>query len=219
MGSRARLEPAGKATSSSGSSPLPAWGWPRSQRRWQRSRMAHGMAGLSQGRVQRRPVKSCLALDVLPRDGHHPSPRLRFPSGSATPTGTAQWHWGMNQQPGLLQHWCSCGVTLMAGRCLSWGALGPSVRLCQCPGMDTPAPGASLVTPWPLPLKIIFEDQALPPRQGPSRAMGASLWPIQDGLGGDIGHILPLPMPALAVVSGEVAAPNTWGAQPQGGHG
>lgn len=145
---------------------------------------------------------------VLPRDAAPPFPSAEVSLGKCTPAGTAQWHWGRSQRPGLLQRWCSGGMTLMAGTLM---ALGPSARICQCPGTDTPAPGASLVTSWPIPLKITLEDQALPPRQGPSRAMRAPLWAIQDGLGGDIGPVSPLPMPALAVVPGEVAAANTWG--------
>lgn len=123
----------------------------------------------------------------LPRDVAPPFPLAEVSPGRCHPNRHCPVAQGHIPAPGsaaaLMLLWCDPHGR---GGVQAGGALGPSARLCQCPGMDTPTPGPSLVTPWPLPLKITLEDQVLPPRQGPSRAMGASLWAIQDDSGGTL---------------------------------
>lgn len=68
---------------------------------------------------------------------------------------------------------------------LGWGALGPSVWLCQRPNVGAPAPGLPRMpgVPWPPPLKITLRNQASPPRRGPSKATGTSVAPGNEPFG------------------------------------
>lgn len=131
---------------------------------------------------------------VLPRDVAPPFPLAEVSLGKCHPNRHCPVAPGHVPAPrsaaALMLLWCDPHGRETSGLGGLWDPQRGSVSAQTWTSQPLDHP---LVTPWPLPLKITLEDQALPPRQGPSRAKRAPLWAIQDGLGETlvVSHLCP----------------------------